>query len=166
MVRSQEAQNHVELDHHRPPCSAGRGQCRNGALLPAPRFTAGTKRPLGQVRRYGEDELGRLRFIRRAQGMGFTLAEVAQLLTLTTNQACSATRALAAAKLGDIERRMAELVALRGELVIWIGACDANHEEACCPTLERLGEAPDEGGSGARTARTRPSARRGRHASV
>lgn len=105
-------------------------------LLPEPR------RLLGQVRRYGDDELGRLRFIRRAQAMGFTLAEVGQLLTLTTNRACSATRALAAAKLGDIERRMAELTTLREDLVTWIGACDANHEDACCPTLEHLGEAP------------------------
>lgn len=105
-------------------------------LLPEPR------RPLGQVRRYGDDELGRLRFIRRAQAMGFTLAEVGQLLTLTTNQACSATRALVAAKLGDIESRMDELAALREELVTWIGACDVNPQDAGCPTLEHLGEAP------------------------
>lgn len=115
-------------------------------LLPEPR------RPLGQVRRYGDGELGRLRFIRRAQAMGFTLAEVGQLLTLTTSQACSATRSLAAAKLGDIERRMAEMAALREELVTWIGACDANQEDACCPTLEHLGEAPHKGAACARKA--------------
>lgn len=101
-------------------------------LLPEPR------RPLGQVRRYGDEELGRLRFIRRAQAMGFTLSEVGQLLTLTSGQACSATRSLAATKLCDVERRMAELAALREELVTWIGACDANPQKACCPTLEHL----------------------------
>lgn len=104
-------------------------------LLPLPH------RPQGQCRRYGDHELGRLRFIRHAQAMGFTLAEVGQLLTLTTNQACSATRALAAVKLADIERRMSELATLRGELVTWIGACDANHQ-AGCPTLAHLAEAP------------------------
>jgi MerR family mercuric resistance operon transcriptional regulator len=105
-------------------------------LLPEP------CRALGQVRRYGADELSRLRFIRRAQAMGFTLAEVGQLLTLTTNQGCSATRELAAAKLNEIERRMAEMAALREELVTWIGACDANDQATCCPTLEHLGEVP------------------------
>jgi MerR family mercuric resistance operon transcriptional regulator len=105
-------------------------------LLPEPR------RPPGQVRHYGDVELGRLRFIRRAQAMGFTLAEVGQMLTLTTSQACSATRSLAAAKLREIERRMAELGALREELVTWIGACDANHRDTSCPTLDHLGAGP------------------------
>jgi DNA-binding transcriptional MerR regulator len=56
-------------------------------------------RPLGSIRRYSEVDAERLRFIKRAQAMGFTLSEITSLLTLQRRRSCRATRELAAGKL-------------------------------------------------------------------
>lgn len=102
-------------------------------LMPEP------ARPLGGVRHYGSSEVARLRFIKRAQGVGFTLAEIETLLRLRARQSCRATRELAAAKLEDMDARIRELRALRKELAVWMADCDANLEETACPVIERLG---------------------------
>src|SRR5579863_7744878 len=73
-------------------------------------------RPLGGIRRYTEADADRLRFIKRAQAMGFTIAEIANLLTLQRRGACHATRELAATKLHLVDKRIRELRLLRQEL--------------------------------------------------
>jgi MerR family mercuric resistance operon transcriptional regulator len=95
-------------------------------------------RPLGGVRRYGERDADRLRFIKRAQAMGFTLAEVASLLTLQEKRSCRATRELAATKLRLIDARIRELRDLRRELAGLIADCDANTQDTKCPVIQRL----------------------------
>lgn len=77
-------------------------------------------KPLGGHRRYPVDMVKRLRFIKRAQALGFTLSEVGGLLTLDESCACAETRARAARKLALIEQKMADLVVMQqllGELV-------------------------------------------------
>jgi MerR family mercuric resistance operon transcriptional regulator len=96
------------------------------------------QRPAGGIRRYTEADAERLRFIKRAQAMGFTLAEVLNLLKLRNRRSCSATRELAAAKLQIIERRLQELSELQKELSMLIVNCDANSNESTCPVLDRL----------------------------
>jgi MerR family mercuric resistance operon transcriptional regulator len=95
-------------------------------------------RPLGGIRRYGERDADRLRFIKRAQTMGFTLAEVAKLLKLQERRSCHATRELAAAKLRLIDARIRELRDLRRELAGLIADCDANTQDTKCPVMQRL----------------------------
>jgi MerR family transcriptional regulator, mercuric resistance operon regulatory protein len=95
-------------------------------------------RPLGGVRRYTERDADRLRFVKRAQAMGFTLAEVSSLLNLQSRRSCHATRELAAAKLHTIDARIRELRALRRELAGLIADCDANTQDAKCPVIQRL----------------------------
>jgi MerR family transcriptional regulator, mercuric resistance operon regulatory protein len=95
-------------------------------------------RPRGGVRRYSEDEAERLRFIKRAQAMGFTLAEIDQLVRLRVRRSCRATRELAAAKLRMLDGRIRELRQLRSELARLVADCDANTEETRCPVIERL----------------------------
>lgn len=95
-------------------------------------------RPLGGIRRYTEADADRLRFIKRAQAMGFTLAEIVSLLTLQRRRSCRATRELAAARLGLVDARIRELRHLRNELAGLIAACDANAEGRACPVLRRL----------------------------
>jgi MerR family transcriptional regulator, mercuric resistance operon regulatory protein len=95
-------------------------------------------RPAGGVRRYTAADAERLRFIKRAQTMGFTLAEIAHLLRLRARCSCRATRELAAAKLQDLDRRICELRGLRKELAHLIHDCDGNADEATCPVIERL----------------------------
>ena len=53
-------------------------------------------RPPGTVRRYSDADIERLRFIKRAQVMGFTLAEIESLLRMRQRPSCRATRSLAA----------------------------------------------------------------------
>jgi MerR family mercuric resistance operon transcriptional regulator len=95
-------------------------------------------RPLGGVRRYEVSDIGQLRFIKRAQAMGFTLEEIKSLLMLRNQDACHATRALAVTKLTLIDANIRELQHLRKELAQLVAACDANANEAHCPVIERL----------------------------
>lgn len=79
-----------------------------------------------------------MRFIKRAQAMGFTLAEIVSLLALQRRRSCRATRELAAAKLGLIDARIRELRHLRKELAGLIADCDANTQDTRCPVIQRL----------------------------
>lgn len=101
-------------------------------LMPEP------PRPVRSIRRYTEADAQRLRFIKRSQAMGFTLAEVTNLLTLQARQSCRATRELAVTKLRLLDERIRELLALREELASLVAQCDANTQEAKCPVIERL----------------------------
>ncbi len=95
-------------------------------------------RPIGGVRRYTEADAERLRFIKRAQAMGFTLAEIEGLLRLRTRRSCRATRELAAVKLQIVDDRIRDLHQLRNALATLIAECDANAEDSTCPVIERL----------------------------
>ncbi len=101
-------------------------------LVPEPR------RPRGSVRHYSDADAERLRFIKRAQTVGFTLAEIQALLALRACKSCHATRDLAAAKLQFVDARIRELRHLRRELAQWIADCDANPEDSICPMIDRL----------------------------
>lgn len=95
-------------------------------------------RALGGIRRYGPADVDQVRFIKRAQSVGFTLDEVGSLLQLRSPSCCKPTRAMAASKLALIEHRLEELQTLRSELVRWVTACDANTTEDDCPVMEGL----------------------------
>jgi MerR family transcriptional regulator, mercuric resistance operon regulatory protein len=101
-------------------------------LMPEP------QRPPGGVRRYARADAERLRFIRRAQAMGFTLGEIENLLRLRARRSCRATRDLAATKLQLIDRRISELRKLRRELARVVAECDANTQDSVCPAIDRL----------------------------
>jgi len=93
------------------------------------------KRPAGSTRRYAEADLARLRFIKRAQDIGFTLAEVAELLRL--ERGCRDAHDLAAAKLADVERRLADLGRVRSTLRALVALCEQGGTEGC-PIIDSL----------------------------
>lgn len=95
-------------------------------------------KPLGGHRRYSGDEAKRVRFIKRAQALGFTLAEVGGLLALDAACACTETRALAARKLELIEQKMADLAVMRRLLSELVQQCDAGSGGADCPIIDVL----------------------------
>ena len=103
-------------------------------LLPKP------KRALGRTRRYGSTELIRLRFIKCAQRLGFTLREIDELLELLKTMSCSKTRAIAAAKLEQVDERIRELQSLREEFTGLLAKCDENRDESRCPIIERIAQ--------------------------
>ena len=95
-------------------------------------------KPLSGHRRYSTEATKRVRFIKRAQALGFTLIEVGGLLTLDAACACTETRALAARKLALIEQKMADLVAMRQVLGGLVQQCDAGIGGADCPIIDAL----------------------------
>jgi Cu(I)-responsive transcriptional regulator len=102
-------------------------------LLPEPARSA------GNYRRYDRVHLTRLGFIRRARDLGFSLDEVRALLRLSDdrNQSCAQVDSIARTHLADIERKIADLEALRGELNGLIRQCgDGTIDE--CRILEAL----------------------------
>ena len=96
------------------------------------------KRALGRTRRYSSAEVVRLRFIKCAQRLGFTLKEIDELLELLEPMSCSKTRTIAAAKLQQVDERIRDLQALRAEFSRLLAACDANSDESRCPIIERF----------------------------
>lgn len=92
----------------------------------------------GGIRHYTEDDAERLRFIKRAQSTGFTLAEIEALLTLRASQSCADTRALATRKLAMVEERLRDLRRIRLELKQWIELCDHNPKHAPCPSIRKI----------------------------
>ena len=96
------------------------------------------ERPPGGIRRYGDEALSRVRFIKRAQELGFSLAEIRRLMRLGDPQGCGEARALAAEKLAVVESRMADLERLRGVLKELIARCDRRRGKVACPIIESL----------------------------
>jgi MerR family mercuric resistance operon transcriptional regulator len=95
-------------------------------------------RPPGGVRRYGEEAVARVRFIKRAQELGFSLAEVRRLLLLQDEQSCGAARSLAVEKLALVESRLADLQRMRAVLKALVARCDRRRGRVACPIIESL----------------------------
>ncbi len=106
---------------------------RNAMLAPAGRLESG-------YRRYGETELKRLRFIRRAKLLGFTLADIRELLSLSDERNVAKVKLAAEAKLADVEGRMAELERIRNGLRTLVAACPGHGRAEACPILNALNE--------------------------
>jgi MerR family copper efflux transcriptional regulator len=105
---------------------------KNGLLAPRSRLASG-------YRRYGELEVARLRFIRRAQALGFSLKEVRELLSLSARKDVARVKKNAQAKLADVEERIATLEKVRLGLSKLIGACPGHGRAGQCPILNALG---------------------------
>ena len=90
------------------------------------------------VRLYSDKDLSRLRFIKRAQKMSFTLNEIGQLLGFRENpqKAKPKVRELAHQKLTVIDERLSELSTLRDELQLLTNLCGANPDG--CPILDKM----------------------------
>lgn len=108
---------------------------RRGLLEEPPRRRSG-------YRQYPPSAGDRLRFIRRAKGLGFTLDEIGELLALRSHprQNRDRVRAGVRAKVVDVERRIDELERMRSALVELADACEKGTESADCPILAALEE--------------------------
>ncbi len=95
------------------------------------------------VRVYDGQDLSRLRFIRRAQRMNFSLEEIGMLLKMRENprHARDEVRQLTAHKLAEVERSLEELGLLRNELTLLLNLCRGSEDG--CPIIEGLEEEAD-----------------------
>lgn len=91
-------------------------------------------------RQYPKEAVARLRFICQAKELGFTLAEIRELLALkvTPGKSCADVRAHAEHKVADVDRRIASLKRMRGALVKLASACSGKGPVSQCPILEAL----------------------------
>ena len=97
-------------------------------LLPEP------ARPPGEVRRYSEDDIKRLRFVRSAQAAGFTLNEIKELLDLDASDDRARARELAQARVTAIDEKIASLKEARDALAGLAADC-AKKRGGPCPIL-------------------------------
>lgn len=106
---------------------------RLGLLQPAARSASG-------YRLYTTAALQRLDFIRRAQALGFSLADIGELLALHARPEADmgAVRAIAAQRLAEIDRKIHDLQHLRAGLQALLAACPGHGPSSDCPILAAL----------------------------
>jgi len=100
-------------------------------------------KPLGRVRHYPSDTVGRVRFVKRAQALGFSLDEIALLLGLSDGKHCAETKALAEKKLAMVEQKMNDLAAIQKALKGLVAECSKGSRGRGCPVIDALTEGPD-----------------------
>jgi MerR family mercuric resistance operon transcriptional regulator len=93
-------------------------------LLPTPRKT-------GRIRRYADEDMRRLRFIRAAQSAGFTLEEIGELLALDATHDRRRVRALAGTRIAVLDAKIAELRDARDMLAKLARQCAAGTRGPC-----------------------------------
>ena len=92
----------------------------------------------GGIRRYGKEDLRRLRFIRKAQAAGFTLEEIKELIALDSTQDRHRARELATSRLRALETKILELQEARDALK-WLATECSEGDPGPCPILESFG---------------------------
>ncbi len=110
---------------------------RRGLLAEPPRPEGGGLG--GGVRRYGDEDVRRLRFIRSAQAAGFTLEEIGELLELQARDGRPRAREMARARIAALDTRIAELSAARAALARLADEC-AGDGAGPCPILAAFDE--------------------------
>jgi MerR family mercuric resistance operon transcriptional regulator len=95
-------------------------------------------RPPGSVRRYTAEHARRLRFIKQAQALGFSLDEVADLLALEDGKHCRQAEQLGSRKLAIVRERIAQLHRVEEALATLVDQCHCNTGKVRCPLIGAL----------------------------
>ena len=101
-------------------------------LLPQP------ERPYGSIRRYSGADVARVRFVKVAQHLGFSLDEIGQLLKLEDGTHCSEAAELAALRLDDVRAKLSDLSRIEAALSTLVGECHAHQGNVSCPLIAAL----------------------------
>lgn len=101
-------------------------------LLPEP------QRPYGGIRRYRQVDVTRLRFVKTAQKLGFTLDEIGQLLRLEDGTRCHEAAELAGLRLTDVRARLADLQRIETALSQLVQQCYRTDDSVSCPLIAAL----------------------------
>ena len=95
-------------------------------------------KPHGSIRRYGALDVSRMRFVKSAQRLGFSLDEIAELLRLEDGTHCEEASVLAERKLKDVHEKQADLARMEAALSVLVGACHAKQGNISCPLIASL----------------------------
>lgn len=101
-------------------------------LVPEP------QRPAGGIRRYGKEDVARMTFIKTAQGLGFSLDEIAELLRLEDGAHCAEASTLGQHKLEDVRNKIASLRRIEKVLAELLEHCHAVEGDIACPLIASL----------------------------
>src|SRR5260370_6788752 len=96
------------------------------------------ERSYGSIRRYGKADVARVKFVKAAQRLGFSLDEIAELLKLEDGTHCSEAAELATLRLVDVRARLANLKRMETVLSKLLGKCRAHHGNVACPLIDAL----------------------------
>lgn len=88
----------------------------------------------GGIRRYGDEDIRRLRFIRSAQAAGFTLEEIGELIELDAGEDRARARELARDRIAALDAKIAEMQAARTSLQRLAHACSMS-DKGLCPII-------------------------------
>ncbi|MCA8978978.1 MAG: MerR family DNA-binding protein [Planctomycetes bacterium] len=102
------------------------------------------RRPSG-YRQYPPDAVQRIRFIRHAKELGFSLKEISELLSLRVDpdSTCADVRQRARDKIADIEEKMASLARMKAALERLVTKCRGKGPTTECPILEEIDREED-----------------------
>ncbi len=100
-------------------------------------------KPYGGIRRYGEADVARVRFVKSAQRLGFSLDDVAGLLKLADGTHCGEARELGEKKLAEVRAKLAELVRMETALSELVKRCGAARGRVDCPLIDALHDGSD-----------------------
>lgn len=92
----------------------------------------------GAYRRYGSSHVNRVRFIKRAQALGFSLEEIGTLLMLEDGADRKSIRRIAAARLEETRRRIADLRRIEGALAHLLHDCKSHAKAPRCPIIAAI----------------------------
>lgn len=95
-------------------------------------------KPYGGIRRYAKADVARLRFVKSAKGLGFSLDEVAGLLRLDDGTHCDEARELAEQKLVDARAKLADLRRIESALARLVRDCGTTRGRVSCPLIASL----------------------------
>ncbi|OHC77203.1 MAG: Hg(II)-responsive transcriptional regulator [Rhodoferax sp. RIFCSPLOWO2_12_FULL_60_11] len=95
-------------------------------------------KPLGSIRRYGDSDVARVRFVKSAQQLGFSLDEIAELLRLHDGTHCAEARTLAEHKLVGVRQKLADLTRIESALTGLVEQCCVTTGNVTCPLISAL----------------------------
>jgi len=101
-------------------------------------LVAQPRRPHGGIRRYADADLARVRFIKSAQRLGFSLDEIGELLKLEDGTLCRVARGIAERRLADVRARLTELNRIESALAKLVRQCGASRGAAKCALIGSL----------------------------
>lgn len=101
-------------------------------LLPEP------NKPYGSIRRYSKVDVQRVRFVKSAQRLGFSLNEISELLWLEDGTRCNEVSYLTEIKLKDVRKKLEDLTRMEAALSKLLRACHTRKENVSCPIIASL----------------------------
>jgi MerR family mercuric resistance operon transcriptional regulator len=91
-----------------------------------------------EIRRYTDEDLNRVQFVKAAKALGFTLNEIGALLKLEDGTHCNEVRVIAEQKLADVREKLNQLQRMESTLQRVVVDCQTTNKKVCCPLIASL----------------------------